>query len=135
MMITYKIVDKKYYKDDKQVSKKVIEEELPKYKQRELDKKGQCRLRNPLSNKSNDDFNINNQQSYLSKREQRLLRENKDNYKIIHSNYRRTGPVIELLRKNKLGFYNTIAYIADESDDTINKAILEDLKKKEVDKN
>lgn len=127
-LITYKQIGDRYFKDGNEISKKEILQ-LRKSKQKELEINGQCRTRNLDSNKQNKSSNINNQETSLSKGEQRILSQNKDKYMVIHSEYKKTGKVIELLRKNKLGFYNTIKYLKDDKEETINKAILEDISK------
>lgn len=87
---------------------------------------------NPKSSKRKESNNINTEEDKLSKKEQRLLKENKEKYIIKENEYRKTGKVIELLRKNKLGFYNTIGYLKNKKEETINKAILEDIKKRDT---
>lgn len=84
--------------------------------------------KNSVTDKNTESF-------HYSKKDRHLIAENRHKYSIIHSNYRKTGPVIELIKRNDKGFYNTICYLPNEAEETLNNAILQDLNKPKKPKN
>lgn len=65
----------------------------------------------------------------MKKCDKKLLDKNKPNYKWGQTNYR-DGIKCDLWKKNKLGFYNFICYLDNLDEDTINLAILKDIRRK-----
>lgn len=61
----------------------------------------------------------------------KLLAKNKDDYKVDICSYK-TGEKIELWRKNKkYGYYNFATYLENTNEDTVNNAIIADVKEQE----
>lgn len=63
----------------------------------------------------------------LTAQEKRLLKTHKLNYK-LHLGMLYGQPKLELWKKNPKGFYNVVCYL--DSEDDMDKAILNDLKRK-----
>lgn len=119
-LITYRIVYGKYYKDSEEISEEQIKKDLPKYKYKELLENEQCKVR-AKTNK--------NENSQLSKKEEKLLEKERNKYKVEYGHYR-TKDTIELWKKNKkYGYYNFLQYLENNKKETIEKAILNDIHK------
>lgn len=61
------------------------------------------------------------------KEKQKLINQNRNKYKITCTSYKKTGPVIQLERKNDKGYYNIICYLKDDKEETINEAIIKNI--------
>lgn len=64
----------------------------------------------------------------FSKKDERLYNENKNKYKIEYNKYN-IGNKIELVKKNKYGYYNFVSYLDSDEESCIEQAILQDIKR------
>lgn len=115
-MIEFTFKDGKFYKDNKLISKSKVENMLNKYQFKNLLEKGKVRVRRS----SIKDENTRNEE---------ILEKVKGNYRTDSATYLKTGFVYELYRKHpRFGFWQIVCYLDDLRQDTINQAILKDVK-------
>lgn len=156
-MIHYTFENQKYYRENQEISADQAKYELGNSARWNwLNKTGKCNMREanlpekPFVNSSKQNANSDikslkniskvkekvdkvvktKEQKQLEKQaivEEKLYQSNKSNYKVDHTVYK-SGPKIELWRKNKkYGYYNFAAYLNDETEETLRKAIINDI--------
>lgn len=115
-MIRFTFKDNKYYKDNKEIDKVDIENILNKSQLKKLYNTGECNIRkSTIENKVSKDV--------------KLLNKFKDNYRTSSATYRKTGFVYELYRKHpRYGFWQMVCYIDNLEEETVNAAIIKDIK-------
>lgn len=127
-LVKFVYQNKKYYKENKELSAIETEKELGHYRFLKLKRLGKysIRVENPAINSDN---NVNHIKS-LKKKETLILNKNKALYRVEEHVYKGILK-IELWKKNlKYGYSNFITYLDNKDEDTINQAILKDIKTK-----
>jgi len=138
--------DKKYYKNNKHVSKKSVLEALKPYQLAKLNENKICKVRDKqeqlvsqqktyqdsIKQPNINKFTVNE----LKPRELKIIEKVKSKYKVERIFYIRKGYQDELWRKNPKGYWNFVCILSNTLELTVNKAILEDIKmqKKEASK-
>lgn len=126
--------DQKYYLDDVEIGEDTAKSILNEKQFKLLLKNKSINIRGN-SNIDAKSLKIDSKQeeikstTKLSKADLKLISKYKSDYKVEHTTYAKSGPKIEMWRKNKrYGYYNFAAYLDSDEQEVVDLAILNDIR-------
>lgn len=141
MLVKYELIKNTYYKNGATVDESDVKLDLPKQVFQKLLNEKVCKIREESieksRNKNKKELDILNKAAEKeNKKNQKLLDKYKEKYHISMEKYKGTNK-LGLFRKNdRLGFYNFVTYLENDSKAYVDNLILKDIKEQiELSKN